>query len=206
MKVIAVERMCGVWPDEAAVALVSDRVPDPGCFPATLLCDSAIVRKGTPLFVPDFAKGWVLEVVPAVMIKRLGKSIPVRFANRYYDSLGVMVRLLPGSCFGNGHLDRDARRSMALAGSFDGALCAGGWVPFPGNGEWSVNVGGWKSVTLGRGDMCIDEAISLLSRYIMLKTGDIVIPCHTGVAVDAVIDSKLEIDLNGERNMDLKIK
>ena len=55
MKVIAVERM---WNGDRRIeseALGSERVSDPRKVPMTLIADSAVVRRGMPLFVPDFA-------------------------------------------------------------------------------------------------------------------------------------------------------
>ena len=64
MKVLAVERVAGCWPEEAASAIAAREVVSPACLPVTLLTDSAIVREGNPVFLPDFADGWMLCVAP----------------------------------------------------------------------------------------------------------------------------------------------
>lgn len=197
MKVISVERMWSDRPEEALAALASDRVADPGCLRTTVIADSAIVRRGMPLFVPDFAEGWEVEFVPAVVISRLGKSIPPRFASRYYREVGVMGRLVP---------PEGAVAAGGLGTSFDGALCAGVTLPAERVGEWTVSVDGSMELTLGRDEMLTDETIALVSRYMMLKTGDVVIPCATGLRVRAEIGSRVRVTLNGEEAMMLKIK
>lgn len=196
MKVIAVERM---WNGDRRIeseALGRERVSDPRKVPMTLIADSAVVRRGMPLFVPDFAMDWVLEIVPAVVICRLGKSIPVRFAHRYYREIGVMGRLVP----------KDGLPEGALACGFDGALCMGGFYGLPDDGVWSVIVDGKEELTLGREELGIDECVALVSRYMMLKTGDIIIPCRTGLRVGVELGIRVAATLNGEKAMGLKIK
>ena len=89
MKIIAVERVYNEWPEAARQALASDAFPAPACLKATLMTDSAVVRPGTPLFLPDFAVNWRLEIVPVAVISRLGKWIEPRFAHRYYTEVSL---------------------------------------------------------------------------------------------------------------------
>lgn len=196
MKVIAIERMWSKRLTEMQTMGEADRIADPSGIAATVIADSAIVRVGMPLFLPDFATDWCVEFEPAVVISRLGKSIPARFASRYYNRIGVMGRLMPpgGHCGG------------ALAASFDGALCAGPTVESGEGVEWTVSVDGREELTLGRDNLLIDETIALVSRYMMLKTGDVILPCRSGLQVKAAIGERLTATLNGCEHMILKIK
>lgn len=196
MKVIAIERMWSERLTEMQTMREADRIADPSGIAATVIADSAIVRVGMPLFLPDFATDWCVEFEPAVVISRLGKSIPARFAPRYYNRIGVMGRLMPpgGYCGG------------ALAASFDGALCAGPTVEAGEGVEWTVSIDGREELTLGRDNLLIDETIALVSRYMMLKTGDVILPCRSGLQVKAAIGERLTATLNGCEHMILKIK
>lgn len=196
MKIIAVERMWNGDRRLESEALAAERVADPRALPMTLIADSSVVRRGMPLFVPDFAMDWELELVPAIVVGRLGKSIPERFAHRYYKDAGVVGRLVPGDGVGGG----------ALATGFDGALCMGGFFAVPDDGCWSLSVDGQKALTLGRDDLGIDRCVALVSRYMMLKTGDLILPCRTGLRVGVSPGCRIEAMLNGEKAMDLKIK
>lgn len=196
MKIIAVERMWNGDRSGEREALASERVSDPRNLPMTLVADSSVVRRGMPLFVPDFAIGWYLELVPAVVICRLGKSIPERFAHRYYTDMGVAGRLVPG----------DGVPCGALSAGFDGAFCMGSFFPVAAEGRWSVDAAGHGSLTLDRDDLGIDRSVALVSRYMMLKTGDIIVPCRTGLRISAEIGIRIEATLNGEKALDLKIK
>ena len=61
-------------------------------FPVVLMkADSTLLKDGKPLFVPHFTQCLVGTFHVAVRICRLGKSIPRRFAHRYYDAVTVGI-------------------------------------------------------------------------------------------------------------------
>ena len=62
--------------------------------------DSAILKDGKPFFIPDFSNEIHYETELVVRIKRLGKNIAPRFANRYYDA--VFCGYMFGIVFGLG--------------------------------------------------------------------------------------------------------
>ena len=53
--------------------------------------DSALLTRGRPFFLPDFTERCDYETELVVRICRLGRSIPVRFAHRYYDAVTVGI-------------------------------------------------------------------------------------------------------------------
>ena len=53
--------------------------------------DSALLKDRKPFFVPDFMGRIDYEAELVVRICRLGKSIPQRFAHRYYDAVTLGV-------------------------------------------------------------------------------------------------------------------
>ena len=53
--------------------------------------DSALLKDGKPFFVPDFMGRIDYEAELVVRICRLGKTIPVQFAHRYYDAVTVGI-------------------------------------------------------------------------------------------------------------------
>ena len=128
MKIIAVERVCNEWPEAARQALASDAFPTPACLKATLMTDSAVVRPGTPLFLPDFAVDWRLEIVPVAVISRLGKWIEPRFAHRYYTEVSLAARLVPPQGAPCG----------AFEANFDGAIAPGHAVAAHSDGAFTI--------------------------------------------------------------------
>ena len=199
MKALAVERNASQWPREAVTALDSEAVESPWCLPVTLMTDSAAVRCGHPLFVPDFATGWEVEIVPCFTVCRLGKSISRRFAGRYVDTVGLVGRLLPPAAAGQ-------RMLPALASNFDGAFCLGEKFVFHPDEPLALKVEGLPELTIDYNDLHLEDTVALVSRYMMLKMGDLIMPCNTGLRVPARQDTIVRAALNGADALCLKIK
>ena len=53
--------------------------------------DSALLKDRKPFFIPDHLGRIDYETEVVVRICRLGKSIPQRFAHRYYDAVTVGI-------------------------------------------------------------------------------------------------------------------
>lgn len=158
--------------------------------------DSALLKDGKPFFIPDFMGRIDYETEIVVRICRLGKSIPERFAHRYYDALTV------GIDFTARDLQKQLRANgqpWDLCKGFDGSAAIGQWVdkekflnlntlPFhlDINGR-TVQEGCTADMTFS-----IDSLIAYISQYFTLKTGDILFT-GTPVGVGPVhIDDHLE--------------
>ena len=154
--------------------------------------DSALLTGGKPFFVPDFTRQCEYETELVVRICRLGKSIPKRFAHRYYDAVTLGIDFTA----------RDVQKRMRpqglpwlLSKGFDGSAAIGDWVEVCKFKDvqqlnFHLDING-KTVQTGyTGDMLfsIDELIEYISTYFTLKTGDIIFtgtPVGVGpVAID----------------------
>ena len=158
--------------------------------------DSALLNDGKPFFVPDFMGQIDYETEIVVRICRLGKSIPARFAHRYYDAVTV------GIDFTARDMQRKARaegRPWDICKGFDGSAAIGEWVDVSKFRDiqaihFHLDING-KTVQEGcTSDMLfkVDEIIEYISRFYTLKTGDIL---YTGTpaGIGAVsIDDHLE--------------
>lgn len=158
--------------------------------------DSALLKDGKPFFVPDFMGQIDYETEIVVRICRLGKSIPARFAHRYYDAVTV------GIDFTARDMQRKARaegRPWDICKGFDGSAAIGEWVNVSKFRDiqaihFHLDING-KTVQEGcTSDMLfkVDEIIEYISRFYTLKTGDIL---YTGTpaGIGAVsIDDHLE--------------
>ncbi len=88
----------------------------------TIVTDSSITTHKNPLFVPDAIAEYVFELAPAVKIFRLGKSIPVKFASRYYDAITLIARVMPV-------IDgKPVRNGSAIYTAYDSAIVRGEWI------------------------------------------------------------------------------
>ena len=52
----------------------------------------------------------------------------------------------------------------------------------------------------------MDDTVALASRFMMLKTGDIIVPCRTPLHVTPVPGTRVSATLNGVPVIDLKIR
>ena len=159
--------------------------------------DSAILNQGKPFFIPDHLGRIDYETEVVVRICRLGKSIPQRFAHRYYDALTLGIDFTA----------RDLQRKASEAGQpwtickgFDGSAAIGEWIPkekLLKDPEAVCEASGLQALhfhldiqtaedreydrpgrTVQEGctsDMLytIDEIIAYISKFFTLKTGDL---------------------------------
>ena len=146
--------------------------------------DSALLKSGKPLFIPDFMGRIDYETELVVRICRLGKNIPVRFAHRYYDALTV------GIDFTARDVQRQAKelgRPWTIAKGFDGSAAIGEWVDKEKFLDiqalhFHLDING-NTVQEGcSSDMLytVDEIIAYISKFFTLKTGDLL---YTGTPV-----------------------
>lgn len=168
--------------------------------------DSALLKDHKPFFIPDFMGRIDYETEIVVRICRLGKSIPERFAHRYYDAVTV------GIDFTARDLQKKLREQgqpWEISKGFDGSAVIGDWVPVTHfqnvqNIRFGLDINGERVQEGNTCDMLysIDRLISYISQYFTLKTGDLL---YTGTPVGVgpvKIDDHLEGMLEGEKVLD----
>lgn len=162
--------------------------------------DSSLLKDRKPFFIPDDLGQIDYETEIVVRICRLGKSIPRRFAHRYYDAVTV------GIDFTARELQRklrDAGRPWDLCKGFDGAAAIGEWMSVEKFRDvqairFHLDINGHTVQQGFTGDMLfkVDELIAYISRYFTLKTGDLLYtgtPAGVGpVSIDDHIEGYLE--------------
>jgi 2-keto-4-pentenoate hydratase/2-oxohepta-3-ene-1,7-dioic acid hydratase in catechol pathway len=192
-------------------------------------CDSALVTRGKPFFIPDYTEECEYEAELVVRICRMGRSISERFAHRYYDAVTVGVDFTA----------RDLQRRLRekglpwdLAKGFDGSAVIGDFRDF--NGESALQLPGassrneehkvaqvlkqgigfrldinGKTVQSGIStDMIysVDQIVSYISRFCTLKTGDLIFT-GTPVGVGRVhIDDHITGWLDEEKVLEFNVK
>ena len=104
-----------------------------GCQPVVFTkADSALLTGGKPFFVPSFTQRCDYETELCVRINHLGRSIPERFAHRYYDEVTV------GIDFTARDLQEQLRQKglpWDLCKGFDGSAAVGRWMPLAHYGK-----------------------------------------------------------------------
>lgn len=172
--------------------------------------DSALLKDNKPFFIPDFMGQIDYETELVVKICRLGKTIPERFAHRYYDAVTV------GIDFTARQLQKRLREEglpWELCKGFDHSAAIGEWVGTDNiadiqNLHFHLDINGKKVQEGHSADMLfkVDELIAYISTYFTLKTGDIIFT-GTPVGVGPVqIDDHLEGYIEDRKVLDFRCK
>lgn len=172
--------------------------------------DSSLLKDGKPFFVPDHLGRVDYETEMVVRICRLGKSIPERFAHRYYDAVTVGIDFTARDLQ---HRLRKAGHPWELCKGFDGSAAIGEWVDIDKvrdvqtvrfrldrNGQTVQE--GCTSDMLFR----VDELIAYISRFFTLKTGDLLFTGTPAGIGPVSIGDHLEGYLEDRRVLDLRCK
>ncbi len=172
--------------------------------------DSAVLPKEQDFFIPEFTDEVHYEVEVLVKIKKVGKHIAQKFAHKYYDEIGLGIDFTA----------RDLQTSLKSKGlpwekakGFDGAAVIGKWLPksqFKDVNNLSFELlkngdtvqRGNTSLMLWR----IDEIIAYVSRFFMLKKGDVIFTGTPAGVGKISANDYLSGTLEGEEMFSLKIK
>jgi 2-keto-4-pentenoate hydratase/2-oxohepta-3-ene-1,7-dioic acid hydratase in catechol pathway len=153
--------------------------------------ETALLRSDWPFYIPDFSNDVQYETELVVKINRLGKSIPERFAHRYYEEVTLGLDF---TC-------RDLQRQLKAKGlpweiskGFDNSAFCGEWIKLKDLGivrpdedgtptektiqdlHFEMQLNGETRQSGYTGDMIhtVDKIISYVSRFYILKMGDLI--------------------------------
>lgn len=157
--------------------------------------ETALLKDNKPFYLPDFSGRIDYECELVVRISKMGKNISKKFANRYYDEIGLGIDFTA----------RDLQNEFKAAGApweickgFDNSAPVSEFISKEGfdinNLHFSLKKNG-ESVQRGNtSDMIfsVDEIIEYVSKFFTLKTGDLIFT-GTPVGVGPVqINDRLE--------------
>ncbi|MHB9056159.1 MAG: fumarylacetoacetate hydrolase family protein [Paludibacteraceae bacterium] len=172
--------------------------------------DTAALKNNKPFYLPDFSDEIHYETELIVKINKIGKNVAPKFANRYYDEIGLGVDFTA----------RDIQRRLKKEGkpwevckAFDNSAVIGGFLSKNELGDvqnidFHLDLDG---VTVQHGnskDMIfeIDTLIAYVSKFFTLKIGDILFT-GTPVGVGKVgIDNRLEGYIFDKKMFDFQVK
>ena len=172
--------------------------------------DSALLSGGRPFFVPDFTSQCEYETELVVRINHLGRSIPERFANRYYDEVTVGIDFTA----------RDLQQKLRAEGlpwdlckGFDGSAAIGKWVelkdlPDVQNLHFHLEKNGIIVQQGHTADMLhsVNHIVSYVSRFFTLRTGDLIFTGTPAGVGPVHIDDHLEGFLEGQKVLAFNVK
>ncbi len=172
--------------------------------------DSAMVIANRPFFYPDFSKDVHFELEVVIRIDRLGRSIEEQHANRYFSEIGLGVDFTA----------RDLQSEMKkkglpweIAKGFDYSAPVSEFFPVSKyknlhNLSFRLDLNG-STVQNGNTSLMIftfEKIISYVSRFVTLKTGDLIFTGTPAGVGPVAINDRLEAYLEGEKLMDFSVK
>ncbi|MBR4848716.1 MAG: fumarylacetoacetate hydrolase family protein [Bacteroidaceae bacterium] len=171
--------------------------------------DSAIIKNGKHFYVPDFLGRVDYEAEIVVRINKLGKSIPARFAHRYYDAITVGIDFTA----------RDMQRGLIergepwdLSKGFDGSAVLGEFLPVEryniNDIDFSLTIDENVVQKANTSQMyfSVDEIIAYVSRFCTLKTGDLIFTGTPAGAGEAKIGTHLKGYIGEEKVLDFHVR
>ena len=172
--------------------------------------ETAVPRPVEDFYYPDFSEDIHHEVEIVVKINKVGKNIEEKFAHTYYDEIGIGIdftaRDLQAKLKGKG-------LPWELAKAFNGSAPVSEFVPKSQfadvqNIAFSLDVNG-ETRQQGNTNMMlysIDYLISFVSKYFLLKKGDLLFTgTPKGVAAVKIGDT-LKLSIEGKEMLQVNVK
>ncbi|MEP3208768.1 MAG: fumarylacetoacetate hydrolase family protein [Maribacter sp.] len=172
--------------------------------------DSAVLPKQQAFYIPEFSNEIHYEVEVLVRIEKVGKHIDKKFAHKYYSEIGLGIdftaRDLQTELKGKG-------LPWEKAKGFDGAAVVGKWLnvsSFNDLNDLSFSL--FKNgVEVQKGNTSlmlwkIDALISYVSKFFMLKKGDIIFTGTPAGVGKIEVNDYLSGVLEGQELFTVKIK
>ena len=164
--------------------------------------ETALLKDNKPFYLPDFSERIDYECELVVRISKMGKNISKKFANRYYDEIGLGVDFTA----------RDLQNEFKAAGApweickgFDNSAPISEFISKEGfdinSLRFSLKKNGETVQQGNTSDMIfsVDEIIEYVSKFFTLKTGDLIFtgtpvgvgPVHINDRLEGYIEDKL---------------
>lgn len=187
--------------------LANERPKNPVVF---IKPDSAVLPKEQDFYIPEFSSEIHYEIEVLVKIKKVGKHINEKFAHTYYDEIGL----------GLDFTARDLQSKLKEKGlpweiskGFDGSAVIGKWVDKKKFKDLhKLNFSLSKNGTIvQKGNTAlmlwnIDSLISYVSKFFMLKKGDIIFTGTPAGVGKISANDYLSAMLESEELLTVKIK
>lgn len=172
--------------------------------------DTAVLRNNEPFYYPEYSQDIHHEVELLLRISKEGKNIDKKFASKYYDAIGL------GIDFTARDIQAKAKAKglpWTLAKGFNGSAPISEFLPisqFPDLQDiaFSLDVNG-ETRQKGNSKMMLntfDAIIAYISRFITLKTGDIIFTGTPEGVGPVQIGDRLEGYVGDKKLLDFEVK
>lgn len=171
--------------------------------------DTALLKNGSTFYLPDFSSDIHHELEIVIKISKAGKYIEPEFAHKYFDEIGLGIdftaRDIQQQC-------KEKGLPWEKAKAFDGSAPIGEFISKTeiknlNDMDFELFVNGNSRQRGNSGNMIFNVAqiISYVSKFITLKTGDLIFTgTPSGVAPVKQGDT-LAGFLNGKKLLEIKV-
>lgn len=172
--------------------------------------DTAVIKDGQPFYYPDFSKEIHHEVELILKINKPGKNIAAEFANKYYDEIGIGIdftaRDLQMQC-------KEKGLPWEKSKSFDGSAALGEFIDKKkfaamNNINFHLTING-NTVQKGNTKdllFSFDAVIAYVSKFITLKTGDLLYTGTPEGVGNVKVGDRLEAYIENQKLLNFEIK
>ena len=172
--------------------------------------DSALVISNRPFFYPDFSNDVHHELELVIRIDRLGRSIEEKYAHKYFSEIGLGVDFTARDLQAK---QKEKGLPWEIAKGFDYSAPISEFFPVKNYTDihklsFKLDING-KTVQDGNSSLMIfsfEKIISYVSRFMTLKTGDLIFTGTPAGVGPVAINDRLEAYLEGKKIMDFPVK
>ena len=172
--------------------------------------DSALVIRNRPFFYPDFSSNVHHEIEVVLKVNRLGRSIEEKFASRYYSEVGLGVDFTARD-LQNEYKDKGL--PWEISKGFDYSAPVSKFFPVSRfvdihNMKFRLDINGHIVQSGNTGEMIFsfEKIIAYVSRFMTLKTGDLIYTGTPAGVGPVKIGDRLEAYLEDQKVMDFQVK
>jgi 2-keto-4-pentenoate hydratase/2-oxohepta-3-ene-1,7-dioic acid hydratase in catechol pathway len=173
--------------------------------------DTSILPKKQPFYIPSFTNDLHHELEIVIRINKLGKNISEKYANTYYDEIGLGIdftaRDLQSECKEKG-LPWDKAKAFDYSAPLGEKFLSKKDFEDMNDISFKLLKNGELSQEGNTRDMIFsfDNIICYISQFVTFKIGDLIFTGTPSGVASVSIGDKLEGYIGSEKLLDLKIK
>jgi len=172
--------------------------------------ESSLIRNRQPFFIPDFTKKVIPKINIVLKISRLGKHIHERFANKYYDEIGIGIDFeandILNICKTNG-LPWESAKAYDSSASLGSFILKTDFINLS-DISFSILKNGNCICKANTSEILFsfDKIISHVSKYVMIKMGDYILTGSPDINECVDINDKLECFIQDKKVLSINVK
>ncbi|MDR0421134.1 MAG: fumarylacetoacetate hydrolase family protein [Prevotellaceae bacterium] len=172
--------------------------------------ETSLLRNNQNFFYPEFTKNIVCGVSVFIRLSRIGRCIYKKFANRYYEQIGVGIFFIAADVLQklqNENMPADVARCFDFSLPISPETISKNEINCNNmNVQLVVNDKILQEYSTSQLSFDIDDIISHISQYVSFKIGDIILAGSPIAATKIETGYKLQAYINNKKMLDFEIE